>query len=80
MSEGDRKVFVQGLPWAATEDEVRDFFKGCGEMESVRLACLLLLLLTLACFRGGCGGVWGGGAACCPVAALAHTYTYTHTD
>lgn len=22
-SEGDRKVFVQGLPWAATEDEVR---------------------------------------------------------
>lgn len=35
-SEGDRKVFVQGLPWAATEEEVRDFFKGCGEMESVR--------------------------------------------
>lgn len=30
-------MFVQGLPWAATEDEVRDFFKGCGEMESVDL-------------------------------------------
>lgn len=36
-SEGDLKIFVQGLPWAATEEEVRAFFKDCGAMTQVDL-------------------------------------------
>ena len=30
-SSENSSVFVRGLPWKATEEEVRDFFKGCGD-------------------------------------------------
>lgn len=36
-SNGDgkeHKIYVKGLPWLATEAEVRDFFKGCGTIVS----------------------------------------------
>ena len=31
------KIYVRGLPWRATEDEVRDFFTSCGEMKEIEL-------------------------------------------
>ena len=31
------KIYIRGLPWRATEEEVRDFFASCGEMKSVEL-------------------------------------------
>lgn len=37
VSEGDgkeHKIYVKGLPWLASEAEVRDFFKGCGKILS----------------------------------------------
>ena len=33
----DRTVYVQGLPFGATEDDVRNFFKGAGDIVSIRL-------------------------------------------
>lgn len=33
----DRTIYVQGLPFTATEEDVRSFFKGAGEIVSVRL-------------------------------------------
>mmetsp|Transcript_10979 Transcript_10979/g.16486 ORF Transcript_10979/g.16486 Transcript_10979/m.16486 type:complete len:283 (+) Transcript_10979:386-1234(+) len=33
----DRTVFLQGLPWRANENEVREFLKDCGEIESIEL-------------------------------------------
>jgi RNA recognition motif-containing protein len=35
--EGGVKVYVRGLPWRATEEEVRTFFEACGEIVSVEL-------------------------------------------
>eukprot|EP00804_Cyclotella_cryptica_P022884 CCRYP_005095-RA/>CCRYP_005095-RA protein AED:0.12 eAED:0.12 QI:177/1/1/1/1/1/3/279/480 len=35
--EDNTKVYVRGLPWKATEDEVRDFFAQCGEIASLEL-------------------------------------------
>ena len=34
---GIHKIYVKGLPWVATEKEVRDFFKACGKISSVEL-------------------------------------------
>jgi len=31
------KIYVKGLPWQASEEEVRDFFKDCGEITSCEL-------------------------------------------
>ena len=31
------KIYIRGLPWRATEDEVRDYFASCGEIKSVEL-------------------------------------------
>ena len=39
-SEGyinDKTIYIQGLPFAATEEDVRSFFKEVGEIESIRL-------------------------------------------
>lgn len=33
----ENKIYVKGLPWSATETEVKDFFKSCGKMISVEL-------------------------------------------
>eukprot|EP00598_Pedospumella_elongata_P003461 CAMPEP_0184985730 /NCGR_PEP_ID=MMETSP1098-20130426/14265_1 /TAXON_ID=89044 /ORGANISM="Spumella elongata, Strain CCAP 955/1" /LENGTH=277 /DNA_ID=CAMNT_0027509827 /DNA_START=26 /DNA_END=859 /DNA_ORIENTATION=- len=33
----ERTVYVQGLPFGATEDDVRNFFKGSGDIASIRL-------------------------------------------
>jgi nucleolin len=33
----NRTVYIQGLPFAASEQDVRSFFKGCGDISSVRL-------------------------------------------
>ena len=30
----EHKAYVKGLPWAATGDEVSEFFKACGEVFS----------------------------------------------
>jgi nucleolin len=30
-------VFVGNLPWSATEEELREFFAECGEINSVRI-------------------------------------------
>ena len=36
--DGDQtKIYVRGLPWTATEEELRDFFSSCGEMATVEL-------------------------------------------
>jgi nucleolin len=29
-TEGSCKIYIRGLPWRATEEEVQDFFKACG--------------------------------------------------
>ena len=34
---GLHKIYVKGLPWLASEAEVKDFFKACGKIESVEL-------------------------------------------
>jgi nucleolin len=34
---GLHKIYVKGLPWLASEAEVKDFFKGCGKITSVEL-------------------------------------------
>jgi RNA recognition motif-containing protein len=34
---GIHKIYVKGLPWLASEAEVRDFFKACGKISSVEL-------------------------------------------
>jgi nucleolin len=34
---GLHKIYVKGLPWLASEAEVRDFFKSCGKISSVEL-------------------------------------------
>ena len=34
---GLHKIYVKGLPWLASEYEVRDFFKACGNITSVEL-------------------------------------------
>ena len=34
---GLHKIYVKGLPWLASEYEVRDFFKSCGTITSVEL-------------------------------------------
>lgn len=31
------KLYVRGLPWRVVEDEVRDFFSGCGEIVNCEL-------------------------------------------
>ena len=31
------KIYIRGLPWRATEDEVRDYFASCGTINSVEL-------------------------------------------
>mmetsp|Transcript_41908 Transcript_41908/g.98249 ORF Transcript_41908/g.98249 Transcript_41908/m.98249 type:complete len:487 (-) Transcript_41908:279-1739(-) len=36
-SDPELEVFLGSLPWEATEDGVREFFKECGEIASVRL-------------------------------------------
>ena len=36
-SEDNTKVYVRGLPWRATEEEVRDYFAACGEISSIEL-------------------------------------------
>jgi nucleolin len=33
----ETKIYIRGLPWRCTEDEVRDFFASCGEMTTVEL-------------------------------------------
>ena len=33
----DTKIYVRGLPWVCSEEELRDFMKECGEMTSVEL-------------------------------------------
>ena len=30
-------MFIRGLPWRATEDEVREYFTTCGEIVSIDL-------------------------------------------
>lgn len=35
--ESNTKVYVRGLPWKSTEDEVHDFFAECGEIASLEL-------------------------------------------
>jgi nucleolin len=34
---GPHKIYVKGLPWKASEAEVKDFFKGCGKIVSAEL-------------------------------------------
>ena len=34
----DRTVYVEGLPFTATDDDVREFFKLCGTITHLRLA------------------------------------------
>lgn len=36
-SDADRCVFVSGLPYSCTEEDVRAFFKECGTIESLRM-------------------------------------------
>jgi RNA recognition motif-containing protein len=36
-SEDDRKLFVGGLPQEATEDDIKEYFAGFGEVASVNL-------------------------------------------
>jgi len=31
------KIFVKGLPWVVSEEEIRDYFKACGKMVKVEL-------------------------------------------
>jgi RNA recognition motif-containing protein len=33
---GDVKVFASGMPWATTEEEIREFFGKCGNVAEVR--------------------------------------------
>eukprot|EP00270_Netrium_digitus_P016254 TRINITY_DN580_c0_g1_i1.p1 TRINITY_DN580_c0_g1~~TRINITY_DN580_c0_g1_i1.p1 ORF type:complete len:393 (+),score=115.65 TRINITY_DN580_c0_g1_i1:70-1248(+) len=35
--EGDKKVYVGGIPYYVTEDGIRSYFEGCGSVESVEL-------------------------------------------
>jgi len=37
-SEADRTIYVEGLPYSASEDDVRTHFKDVGDIESIRLA------------------------------------------
>lgn len=32
-----REIYVGNVDWQATEDELKDLFKQCGEVESVRI-------------------------------------------
>lgn len=34
------KIYVRGLPWRATEDEVSEYFASCGEIKNVELPLL----------------------------------------
>jgi RNA recognition motif-containing protein len=33
----DRTIYVEGLPYAATEQDIRDFFEPCGSIQNIRL-------------------------------------------
>ena len=47
-------MFVQGLPWAATEEEVREFFQSCGDMESVRFFFETRVMVAFGAIRITC--------------------------
>jgi hypothetical protein len=50
-------VFVGNLPWGATEEELREFFGGCGAIRSVRIGeAASYWGLGLALGPGGRGG------------------------
>ena len=34
---GSVSIFLKNLPWKASEDDIADFFKDCGEVVDVRL-------------------------------------------
>ena len=36
-TEENTKLFIRGLPWKASQDEVHDFFSSCGEIKSIEL-------------------------------------------
>jgi len=31
------RIYIRGLPWRATEDEVREYFSTCGEITSIEM-------------------------------------------
>merc|ERR1712151_845271 len=35
--ETNLKMYIRGLPWKATEDEVREYFSSCGEIISIEM-------------------------------------------
>merc|ERR1712032_963470 len=35
--ETNLKIYIRGLPWKATEDEVREYFSTCGEIISIEM-------------------------------------------
>merc|ERR1711934_1112393 len=35
--EATLKIYIRGLPWKATEDEVREYFSTCGEIISIEM-------------------------------------------
>ena len=37
VSGENAKLFIRGLPWKASQDEVHDFFSSCGEIKSIEL-------------------------------------------
>ena len=37
--EEQHKIFVSGLPWAAIESEVWEFFQGCGTVKTCEIPC-----------------------------------------
>ena len=43
-AQGSTTIFIKNLPWSATEDELYEFFKACGEAVEVRIGTHLAWL------------------------------------